>query len=223
MPIFLRWLVAAVAAVVTLAVPAAPTPGPTRPRPPNPLAFSIMPVGDSITIGAAGTTGTGYRGYLAGLVPLATWVGSQGAAPLRHEGHSGWTCDQLADQARAWAARHRPRMVLLDCGTNDDGLGRSAEQMLASAARLLDELAAGGARTVLVAQITITPYNTPAQQQAEIDFNAGLPALAAARTGVRVVDMTGVHLSPDRVHPDDEGYAEMARRWAAALPTVWTS
>lgn len=223
MPSLLRWL----AAVVLLLVagmgfggaPAAARTPPCCTRPSLYLAYRIMPLGDSITAGSGSTTGDGYRGVLGALIHLE-WVGSQLSPAGPHEGHSGWTCDQLADRARGWVSATRPAYVLLDCGTNDDGLDHTAAQMLASMDRLLGEVFAGGAAVVLVAQITLTPLNTPLQQSQESAFNAGLPALAAAHGRTLVVDMTGVHISPDRVHPDDAGYQDMAARWRAAIPVV---
>lgn len=183
------------------------------------LYTRIMPMGDSITLGLSSSTGTGYRGYLDQLTcGKFTWVGSLGQPPLMHEGHSGWTIDQLAVNARDWVQASHPAIVLLDAGTNDDGHNQTSIQMLASMGHLLDEIYAGGASIVVVAQITITPYNNTWQQQQEKDFNAGLPALAATKGHTKVVDMTGVHISSDRVHPDDAGYLTMAQVWRTVLP-----
>lgn len=209
--------------------PTSPGPCCSVPEPrPNPRVLVVMPMGDSITEGVGSTASGGYRGPLATLLPPATrYVGHlTDPAGRRHEGHSGWTIDQLAVDARAWArmtvSRSGPGVVLLDAGTNDVGNGNNhtGAQMLASMDHLLDELLAGGAGHIVVAQLTITTYNNAAQQAEQRAYNAGLPALAAAKSGkVSVVDMAAAPLITlaDGVHPDDAGYAEMARRWHAAL------
>lgn len=177
---------------------------------------TIMPMGDSITLGAQSTDGTGYRGPLDRSITI----------PHKLVGtayRSGWSIFQLTPYARAWTAQYRPAYVLLDAGTNDAGKyqNRSTDQMITDMRALLQEILAGGAGVVVVAQPTITPYNTAAQQTTLNDFDNRLPALASEFSGrVRVVDMRGVGIGADRVHPDDAGYAEMARRWLAAVPVL---
>ena len=98
-------------------------------------ALRIMPLGDSITQWQCGlldnaSTGDvasfgGYRGPLfAGMAQhwgrLYTYesVGGEHGCGS-HEGHSGWTCEMLADIIADSAAAYRPDVVLLMCGTND--------------------------------------------------------------------------------------------------------
>lgn len=179
-------------------------------------AGDIMPMGDSITLGAQSTDGTGYRG------PLDRSI----LVPHRLVGtsyRSGWSIFQLTPYARAWTAQYRPAYVLLDAGTNDAGKyqNRTTDQMVADMRALLGEILAGGAGVVVVAQPTITPYNTAAQQATLNNFDNRLPALAAEFGGrVKVVDMRGVEIGADRIHPDDAGYREMARRWLVAVPVL---
>jgi len=188
---------------------------------PNP-GYLIMPMGDSITVGAGSSSGTGYRGTLAALVPGATWAGTQGTAPLWHEGHGSWTLDQLAAQARNVVSVPRPRYVLLLAGTMDVAAGRTAAQLLASTASVIAEIKAGSPKTViLVMSIPVTTNGNAAQQQVERDYNAALPALVTAfLPRVRYLDVSDVGVGFDTTHPSDSGYAVMAQRLAAALPQV---
>src|SRR5439155_7935638 len=115
--------------------------------------LAIMPLGDSITYGTSSTTGDGYRAPLATLLnqtsPMgAGWLyeGSQESGSLfwSHEGHGGWTIDDLTNNITGWLAHPANTgepidLVLLDAGTNDDGLGHTSQQMLASMPRLLDK------------------------------------------------------------------------------------
>ncbi|WP_433059593.1 SGNH/GDSL hydrolase family protein [Dactylosporangium sp. CS-033363] len=191
-------------------------------------AYSIMPMGDSITLGLASTDGQGYRKFLDQLLAGRphTFVGTQGTAPMNHEGHSGWTIDQLGAEARRWVALKRPDIILIHAGTNDDGLNHTTAQMLASMNHLLDEIHAGSPTSyVIVAKIPLTPFNNQWQQDQEVGYNAGLPAVAAARSHVIVVDMVSTQISADsvgaeRVHPNDTGYKYMAQVWYNALPRV---
>lgn len=213
----IKAIIAIVLATVSLSGYRPADPACCSPRPAV-VYTRIMPMGDSITLGLSSTSGNGYRGYLRDLISTRyDQVGSLGTPPLMHEGHSGWTIDQLAANARGWVQAAHPAIVLLDAGTNDDGHNQTGAQMLASMGHLLDEIYAGGVSIVVVAQITITPYNNAWQQQQERDFNAGLPALAATKGHTKVVDMTGVHISSDRVHPDDAGYLTMAQVWRTVL------
>ena len=191
----------------------------------------IMPLGDSITVGYCSTSGDGYRGPLDGLLSTHVWAGSQQSDIGHHEGHGGWAIDPLADNVQGWIAQvtPAPQVVLVDAGTNDDEQNRSGAQMLASMSRLLDNtLAVDPNVKVVVAQITITTYNTADQQVQEQIYDDGLPALAVAKgPRVRVVDMRGVELSPvpcaggpEGVHPDDAGYSTMATRWHDTLVTA---
>jgi len=203
-----------------------PLPSRTPPRHIPPANWTVLPLGDSITLGVASTDGTGYRGPLHALLPTLTFVGSQGAAPLLHEGHSGWRIDQLLAIAPGILTTFRPAFVLLHAGTNDTVQGFPASTMLTNMAALLDAIHTASPGTVTyVALISITPYAGAAQQGQEAAFNAGIPALAAARQPwVTVVDVR-LQASDlkDGVHPNDTGYAKMAQLWAAALPEVRAS
>jgi lysophospholipase L1-like esterase len=222
-PGVIRTAVAAFLAVVALvagqpSVAQADSPFP-HPTPPHvSTRYVVLPLGDSITLGVGSSDGTGYRGPLAALAPIIAYTGSQGTPPWLHEGHSGWRIDQLAAIAAATMAAYRPRCVLLHAGTNDVVQGFTSVQMLASMAQLLDTIAAADSKAlVLLAIIPNTPHATAAQQAQEAAFNAGLPALAATRPMVHLVDMTGTELG-DEVHPSPAGYAHEAGQWYAALP-----
>jgi lysophospholipase L1-like esterase len=186
-----------------------------------------MPMGDSITLGAQSSDGTGYRGKLRTLRPELTLVGETCDLAGCHNGVSGWSIEQTAARARAWVSVKRPRVVLLHTGTNNDGRGETGAQMLQRLGLLLDEIYAGSPGTlVLVAQIPRTPFNTAWQQDQEDVYDAGMPGLATSRNAVgqhmRVVDMRATVIGADHIHPGDDGYTFMAQAWSAALSTVST-
>jgi lysophospholipase L1-like esterase len=103
-------------------------------------ALRLMPLGDSITQWQCGTLGNatsaangrgdvasfgGYRGPLfeslhrqwGSLYSFESVGGQHGCGS--HEGHSGWTCEMLADIIVESATAYKPDVVMLMCGTND--------------------------------------------------------------------------------------------------------
>jgi lysophospholipase L1-like esterase len=158
---------------------------------------------------------------LARAVPRWRYAGEfTSTSGYRHEGISGAPTQTLADRVPGCLTGAAPggRVVLVDLGTNDARLGHSAARMLTDLRALLDKLLAVPQVRVVVAQVTITAGQAPAGQRAEQDYDDGIPPLAAAYgSRASTVDMRGVHLSADRVHPDDAGYRTMAQRWFGAL------
>lgn len=196
---------------------------PPNPRPsqgPRYKTYPVMLLGDSITYGTGSTNGKGYRVRLNELMGGAVeWRGSQSSAPFRHEGHGGWTIDELGGNARSWANLYWPTFVVLHAGTNDGRRGDTAAQMLSDMNHLLDEVITGRPNvTIIVAQIPLTPSITQWQQDQEAIFNANLPALAATKSRVSVIDLSQAHISSDGIHPDDAGYEFMAVEISKVLP-----
>jgi lysophospholipase L1-like esterase len=104
----------------------------TAPPPPPPL--KICPLGDSITYGDSGTYTTpgGYRDRLYTNLKNAgrnvQFVGSDASNPsptltaagqVAHDGHGGWTIDQIAAQVDTWLPSYKPDVILLMIGSND--------------------------------------------------------------------------------------------------------
>lgn len=89
----------------------------------------IMALGDSITMGAGGSSSLGgYRGWLQNSLNAATcsydFVGSQiyyssGLADKNHEGYAGYTIDKLKLVTNYEISAFWPDVVLLHAGTND--------------------------------------------------------------------------------------------------------
>jgi len=89
----------------------------------NAIATKIMPLGDSITEWQCNNESQGgYSNYLgqhlaAGKVPF-DFVGSKYGCG-NHEGHSGWTIEQLEGIAEGVLSTHQPDIILIQAGTND--------------------------------------------------------------------------------------------------------
>ncbi|ULB12363.1 GDSL-type esterase/lipase family protein (plasmid) [Cereibacter azotoformans] len=204
--------------------------------------LNILPLGDSITHGVihpGDTESGGYRtalqARLAEFGVRADFTGSLSNGPSsidrHHQGHRGWTIDQLNGQQASIAAAAQPDVILLMAGTNDSATD-SASRMLQDMRSFLQNLAgsASGA-LILVASLPPVRVGTHSQERANRveAFNAGLPALLAELTGqgiqVRHVPMplTLEDISPLSVdsglHPTTQGYDRMAGIWTAALET----
>src|SRR5581483_2311120 len=196
------------------------------------LSVSIMPLGDSITYGQGSSTGGGYRLPLwnelrADGFPVH-FVGSVQTGPAsfdrENEGLPGWKINQIAARVVFWLLAYRPHVILLHIGTNDfvknDDPARAParlSQLLALIATTLPDA------VVIVAQIIPLPLS--ARYNAEvIAYNAAIPRIvqASAARGRHVYSVDMYHavppvLLPDRIHPDDAGYASMAKVWLSAL------
>ncbi|XXX77385.1 SGNH/GDSL hydrolase family protein [Sorangium sp. So ce134] len=191
----------------------------------------ILPLGDSITFGL-GFDG----GYRVELFHLAlqddheiTFTGTQqmnGPAmvdgvtfPRNHEGISGETIQQIANRVPTPALRDMPHIVLLHAGTND--MVRGADGAATRLAALLDELIAEAPDALIVVG-NIIPL--PFAPDAVNTFNAAIPGLVEERAsaGAHIIfvdQFTGFPTSElgDQVHPNQAGYARMARAWYGAI------
>jgi lysophospholipase L1-like esterase len=234
---------------VAVATACAPAPPPTPPVPPPPSAPStpfasspppappapvapvvpvlrIMPLGDSITYGLGSSNRGGYRVDLARRFAAAgfqvDFVGSQRAGPLGadddNEGHGGWRIAQLAAGVSGWLAGYRPDVVLLHAGTNDLHTADSA----AAATRLglLVNRIRRDAPTTQVFVARIIGSRRTALQRRINDYNADVARLVIARQDPLVVLVNQALVRAPDVHPNDAGYAVMARNWFAAVASV---
>ncbi|MFN8074743.1 MAG: carbohydrate binding domain-containing protein [Kineosporiaceae bacterium] len=194
--------------------------------------YRIMPLGDSITLGF-GSSGGGYRPTLwrnlTGAGATVDLVGSVSDNPLPsglgdgdHEGHSGWTIQQVLDNVTRWQQSARPQTILLHIGTNDL-TNRDTANAPGRLEQLVDRILANDPSVNLfVASIIRMSY---ASGTADVQtYNSRIPALVSARVakGFKVynVDMfsaLGTSDLGDAVHPNNNGYVKMGNAWWAAL------
>jgi lysophospholipase L1-like esterase len=193
--------------------------------------LEVMGLGDSFTWGAQSSTGNGYRDQLTRHLTAAgqNWilVGDQLHGTMldnNNEGWPGWVISGLTPHVAGWLAAPPPSVrppdyVLLCAGTNDAiAPTRSSDRMIADMGGLLDAiLAVTPTIRVLVATLPMTAAH-PEAQGCELHFNTKLVGLVATYPDrVRLVDMVGVEIGADGIHPDDVGYADMGDRWWTAL------
>lgn len=197
----------------------------------------IMPLGDSITDGA-GAPG-GYRARLYSLLTNAgfnvDFVGTltdnsaPGLPDPDHEGHSGWTIDQISSIIDGVFSKvSDPDIILLLIGTNDYGTGYDTPNAINRLENLVARMATNRPfAKIIVANLLVRgePYNT----QIQTTFNPYVAAMAdRQRTLGREVYFddirSAVPLSdfPDQLHPNALGYAKMATNWFGVITNLFT-
>ncbi len=203
------------------------------PCPTNGSPCKILPLGDSITLGAKSTDGAGYRSQLFKLIVAAaqkvTFTGSLSSGPSEvsgqpfprmHEGHSGWTISQLSPLIPSPALDGKPNIILLHIGTNDIGY-RDPTLMATRLDALIDKLVTNSPDAlIVVAQITTARTDNDTRDA----YNAKIPGIVQTRAAkgqhIISVDMNKIpmaDLASDGVHPNDQGYVYMAGVWYPAI------
>ncbi|WP_185297746.1 phosphatidylinositol-specific phospholipase C domain-containing protein [Streptomyces finlayi] len=185
----------------------------------------LMPLGDSITQGSGSSTNSGYRAplweMLNGTAKTVDFVGSRQLGSLQdrdHQGQSGRRIDEIAQNAACDVPSRRPNVVTLHAGTNDMNQEHDLTDAPARMGALIDQiLRAAPETTVLVA--SVIPASKAGLQPRIDAFNQALTPLVQERSAagehVALVDMSAVTTAdlPDGVHPNDAGYAKMARAY----------
>ena len=211
----------------------------------------IMPLGDSITLGMGPLLGninhnymSGYRGYLWQNLHNANYdidfVGSKsdGASIVPsfdtdHEGHSGYTTDNIAAMVYEKLQLNAPDIILLHIGTNDISPYRF----------VLPSTSVAGLESILEAIDTYeSEYHHPVHvvlsniikvitfdQSLGTTYNENLKELAEMRISngdkITFIDMekdaglTSCDYA-DLLHPNIFGYKKMAHVWFDALDEI---
>ena len=193
----------------------------------------IMPLGNSITQGVAGSSDdTGYRRALYLSLTSAghtiNFVGSQTTGiptdfDRNHEGHSGWRADQIRDNVSGWLTTNPADIILLHIGTNDISQGNTNISTVSEVNEILNRIDARSTATVVFLARIIN--RADGYSAATTDYNARLQALADTRIAsgdlIIVVDQEAALTYPadlvDAVHPNDAGYLKMAQCWFTTL------
>lgn len=190
------------------------------------VPWRVWPLGDSITLGRTvinGQATDGVGGYRAKLPSKLTIkyeiVGTLQDVTGKHDGHSGWRADQIANEVRGWSAVTLPDVVILQVGTNDLGQGATAEQLNSRIEQIIQELRTVKRVWIYIAKLPPIPVNVGPRETQRQRFNDMLPAKAVEwGTKIFVVDQTDVALSPDGIHPSEPaGYDVVANHWATQL------
>lgn len=195
----------------------------------RPTTLRVMPLGDSITWGKGSPGHSAYRAELWRLVAgqnryTVRFVGSQRSGQLpepQNEGHSGYTIGRIRAGVDRWTAAAGPDVVLLHIGIND--LHRRIDPAHAPVrlAGLIDRIYADrpGVSVVLLGLIPTTPH-LQAQAAAYNRRAAALQRVERMRGRafwyVEPPKLTRAQMA-DSLHPNDAGYAAIARAFFPAL------
>jgi len=148
--------------------------------------LKIMPLGDSIT--EAFSPHDSYRYWLWNALKSdgykVDFVGSMHGVfdgPPKdtnfdqdHEGHVGWTADQILAHLSPWAKTYKPDIVLLHLGTNDMMLQQSVSRTVTELTKVVDTLRAANPKV----SILFSKLIPNVENQAGIDkLNAQIPRL----------------------------------------------
>ncbi|KAL8689276.1 MAG: hypothetical protein Q9218_005019 [Villophora microphyllina] len=183
----------------------------------------ILPLGASIVAGSHSSDNNGFRKVLYDTLRktnTVSYVGSEGTAPLLHEGHPGWIINDVSSVAsRSLPAR--PNVVLIHVGTNDilqdKDIPNAAERM----GGLIDHvLSVATDAVVLVAQII--PSTRPGAFDQFVTFNARTASIinqkqAQGKKVLKVWMPITTDDLVDGIHPNDAGYNKMAQAWIKGL------
>ena len=208
----------------------------------NSSQLRIMPLGNSITRGKLPNkdnknTDIGYRKRLYNsLKGIYTGIGldfvgslsngDDGLEDKNHEGHSGWSANQIRDNVKTWLTNNPADVVLLHIGTNDFGTQPLAD-IVNEVAEILDnidqyETDNGTEVIVFVARIVRFLFDG---FSGTTDFNNQIATMVNQRTGngdkLVLVDQESTISYPgglpDLIHPDQNGYNNMADVWRQAI------
>ena len=216
----------------------------------------IMPLGDSITNGNASgvlpddvTYYISYRKTLHELLVAAGYdvdfVGSLNSgsavfADSQHEGHEGWTANQIRDDIYNFLDNNSASVILLHIGTNDINQPQAPAGIVSEVSEILDnidqyETDKGVSITVILALIinrlgytctnpsdTTTIYNDLLNNMAQSRINSG--------DRIEIIDMEcGADMDyrqePDgdmegALHPFHTGYDKMANLWYSGFQAI---
>ncbi|MBE9040902.1 SGNH hydrolase [Oscillatoriales cyanobacterium LEGE 11467] len=195
--------------------------------------IKIMPLGDSITDGYLVPGGyridlwhrLNKRGY-----PFR-FVGSRRNGPdmltqKQHEGHSGWTIDQIRRQLEGWLTQSQPDIILLIVGTNDMIRYHRVEGAVGRLRRSIDEIFSHLPQASLLVA-SLPPIGQPSINERVLRYNNQMKQLIARQQTpehhLHFVDLHPVfNLDdlPDGIHPNREGFRKMAIVWDTALVPI---
>ena len=211
-----------------------------------------MPLGNSITRGVVGGNGgaqvddVGYRKALfnalqpvyPGLDFVGTLSHGDGGFDQDHEGRSGWDADQIRDNVYLtggnWLTTATPHVVLLHIGTNDLG-DQPLTEIVGEVEQILDridqyETDNNTEVVVFVARIIRFLIGDPDGSETT-SFNNQVEAMVNQRIAngdkLVMVDQESAITYPgglpDDIHPDLNGYNNMAAVWQQAIISTLTA
>jgi acyl-CoA hydrolase len=184
-------------------------------RPALPAGATVLAFGDSVTFGTGAGPGEDWPGLLAG---LTGWR-------VINAGIPGDTAEVADARLQALLDEHRPALVLVELGGNDFLRRRPSKAVKEDLRRIVRRVREAGAQPVLVAvpelsllaAVARRPSDAPLYR--ELGEEERLPVI-----GEVFSDILGrPELCADQIHPNADGYRQMAAGIHAALQRLGIS
>ncbi|MBS2016908.1 MAG: SGNH/GDSL hydrolase family protein [Deltaproteobacteria bacterium] len=218
-------------AVALVGCDEAPRTGPRAPTsavgaPDGAVTPRYLALGDSFTIGTGGAPSASFPARL-----VERWR-SRCVVRLENVAVNGFTTDDLIEKELPSLATFKPTFVTVAIGANDIVRGTSVDAYRANVRRILDAVAATGAKVVVVPQpdwsrspVSASFGKTDALDASIRTFNEVLAAEARAH-GATFVDLAPLMrdqaakkmVASDGLHPNGEAYDAWAAELARVLP-----
>lgn len=193
-----------------------------------------MPLGASITFGIESSDGNGYRRVLRKALweggNVVNMVGSQKGGTMKdneNEGYPGLRIGQVKDNALKALKETKPNVVLINLGTNDASQNFKVSTAQDRMGELIGLIYNRTDNTATVILSTLLPNKDTATQR-NVDAINGMyvklvTKFKAEKKRIVLAEMRGADGPSlltdfaDNTHPNDKGYAKMAKIWLKAL------
>ncbi len=190
----------------------------------------VMPLGDSITKGATGSSPQGgYRDDLETQLDNADinfiYVGEESDAVGSHQGINGQTSSDINASISGWLATTNPDIVILHIGTNDISVDRQTSLIINDIDSIIEKI--GTSRRVILS--TIIPRQD-GRDAATTTLNESITALATQKLNegfqVTLADPNSAFKENgswqtvymfDDLHPNNAGYGVLAGEYFDAI------
>ncbi|KAI4211274.1 MAG: hypothetical protein LQ351_005958 [Letrouitia transgressa] len=183
----------------------------------------ILPLGASIVQGFRSSDGNGFRKVLYDTLRKTnkvSFVGSEGTAPLKHEGHPGWVINDITAVSDK-SLPSRPNVVLVHAGTNDILQDKDIDKAPERLGNLIDHVL-GTAKDAVVLVAQILPCSKPGAFDKFVTYNVRIANMlnqkqVAGKKVLKVWMPVTTDDLVDAIHPNDAGYHKMAQAWIKGL------
>lgn len=174
-----------------------------------PAGSTVLAFGDSVTFGTGAAPGQDWPTLLAA---MTGWRVINAGVP-------GETAEAARQRIAPLLEEHRPALVIVELGGNDFIRRRAQKLVKEDLRQILTAIRGSGARAVLVAvpelsllgAVTRRPDDAPIY--AELAKEEKLPLIAEVFAEI----LARPELCADQIHPNAQGYRQMAEGFQAAL------
>jgi lysophospholipase L1-like esterase len=139
-----------------------------------------------------------------------------------HEGHWGWTVDEILSEMDTWLTQYSPDIVLLHLGSNDVFKEQALAQTINELQSLILRLRLSNKNVaILMARVIPSRYKNKLLRQLSEQIELLAKRMHSTHSPIIVVDQAkGFNVmqdSYDGVHPNAAGEEKMAQQWIDAM------